>query len=176
MKRFSKKWIISKVLIYLLIYSILHFLYDLIPVLPIALISGTNESIFTHMKIGFYAYFFTCLVDYQITKTQIESKNTYFWNTLLMSSLMPLFLFALWYILPVFLEHLEPMWFELTYSFLILVINGIMAANLEDSYSKTEYSKNTKIIILLLFISSIIIYSGYTFKTPYIDVFYIPIL
>ncbi|MHA1783035.1 MAG: hypothetical protein ACTSUL_06375 [Promethearchaeota archaeon] len=128
------------------------------------------------MKIAFYSYFFTSLIFYLAFKSKIGNRASFFFNSILTSSLVPLFLFAIWYLGPLFLPTLEPLWFELMYSFIILFINGIMAGVLEKSYESVTYDKKARIIIVMLFLASILIYTGFTFKLPYIDVFKLPSL
>ncbi len=45
-----------KLLLFLVIFAILHFSYDLLPNNITKIFSGTEESVFSHLKIAFWAY------------------------------------------------------------------------------------------------------------------------
>ncbi len=44
-------------------FLILHFLYDWLPILPVALFSGVSEAVFQHAKIAFYVYLLVSLIE-----------------------------------------------------------------------------------------------------------------
>lgn len=50
--------IISKLILFLLIFAILHFAYDFFPNAVIKIFSSPDESVFSHLKMSFYSYFF----------------------------------------------------------------------------------------------------------------------
>ncbi|MDI3472722.1 MAG: hypothetical protein PWQ48_1003 [Thermotogaceae bacterium] len=55
-----------KALVFLGIYAVLHFLYEATGFKILMPFSGVDESVFEHLKLGFWAYFFTNIVEYFI--------------------------------------------------------------------------------------------------------------
>ncbi|GAB4324808.1 MAG: hypothetical protein Kow0069_30530 [Promethearchaeota archaeon] len=160
---------VTKTLVFLGFYSLLHFLYELVPVLPVALIAGTNESVFTHMKLAFYAYLFTSIIflnsDNNGTTPQVAAFT---------SSLVPLFLLAVWYLVPLFVGEIHPLGVELAYSFVVLAVNSFMVGSIEQQLKGAELQRGLKYAAAFLFVCSIIFYTGFTFTSPFIDLFEIP--
>jgi len=66
-----------KSLFYLAIFSILHFGYDLTHWVFLAPFCVINESVFQHLKMAFWAYLLTSVLEYFVIKEKI-SKRTLF--------------------------------------------------------------------------------------------------
>ena len=167
------KYVFIKSGIFLLFFSILHFIYELAPIIPFAVIGGVNESVFQHMKLAFYAYLFLLPLEYGLFRKKIENKNSFMYSRLLVTLIIPWMELLIWYIVPA-VTHVEPLWVELTYSFIVLYIMGILGGLLEQDIYDMEYKRNTRMIILTLLGISIFIFTVFTFTMPYLDVFAIP--
>jgi len=173
MKLNSLKWITLKVLIFLVFYSILHFLWVLVPIVPFAIIAGTSESVMQHMKLAFYAYIFTTIVEYLIFRKTDELDSDYLFVRIFSSILIGWLELLIWYIVPVFIEDFGPLWVELTYSFVVLILCVIWLSIFELN-SNIKFSKNVKILIITLLVITIFIYTAYSFMEPFLDVFHVP--
>lgn len=67
-----------KALIYLVLFSVLHFVFDLTDWSFLRPFCGVDESVFQHLKMAFWAYLLATLVEYRlIKKKKIVSRN--FW-------------------------------------------------------------------------------------------------
>ena len=52
----SKNYMYLRGLVFLIIFLILHYLYEWFPNIITQIFSGTDESLYQHLKIGFYDY------------------------------------------------------------------------------------------------------------------------
>ncbi len=66
-----------KLIIFILIFAILHFAYDFFGILILKIFSGTDESVFSHLKIAFWSYFFTSVIDYFYCKNRKKNFSIY---------------------------------------------------------------------------------------------------
>ena len=156
------------------IYVVFHFAYRLLPVFPVALFSGTDESIFQHLKLGFFVYLLTSILEYLIYRRRIRNRDSYFFSRLAATVFLPWVIFILWYIAPAFYGRLPVIALEAVYGNIIIIIAGWFAAVLEQGLEQITYSKPLKAVILTLFVVSFCLYIIFTFKLPWADVFAAP--
>jgi len=77
-----------KILIYVALFSVLHFGYELTGWDFLKVLCGTDESVFEHIKMGFWAYLFTSVIEFFAFK-----KKQIFWSSRFFSaSLVPWFI------------------------------------------------------------------------------------
>jgi len=168
-------YIALKVFIFLIWFSILHFLYTEISANPFfQAIAGTDESVFQHLKIGFFAYLFTIGFDYLIVRKKIEDKDSFVFSRLLSSILVPWIIFVIWYIVPAFVGQELPLGYELAWAFFVVILTGVIVSILDENTEKIKFNLAIKIVIGLLIILSIIIFVWFSFELPWIDVFVLP--
>jgi len=157
-----------KIIVYCLVFSVLHFLYMFFPYDLVALISCNGESVFQHLKLAFYSYIITSVIEYKLYG---GDKN--FWiMRLLSSNLMGLIQMMFWYIPFVFIGQMEDMSIKLPYAYFIQVMCVIWLCAFEES--KIGFTKVSKASIIFLSLVLVYLYSGYTFVMPYTDLFYTP--
>ena len=68
----NKNLIIWKIIIFQVVFLILHYLYDWFPCQVTQIFSGTNESVFQHMKIGFYSYLVVAFIEFLLIRKNIQ--------------------------------------------------------------------------------------------------------
>jgi hypothetical protein len=163
--------IILKAIIYLIFYSLLHFGYELTNWSFLIPFSGTNESVFQHLKLAFWAYFLTNIIEYFLIKGKRNEEN--FWYKRLLSTvLIPWLIVIIWYILPGIIGPLESLWLELSWSFFVTFFSALLVIEIERSI--TRISNEFKVVVSLLFLISIFFFIRFSFGTPYLDIFQIP--
>lgn len=173
MNRFDKKWTFAKVVIYLVFFSLLHFLYEWLPYFPVGIFAGTSESVLQHMKLAFWAYFFTVLIEYAIFRKKEELGKDYWTMRLFTTLLIPWLEILVWYIGPMFLPHIEPLALELIYSYIVLIIIALIAIGIENNVV-VHFNKKSFGLILGIFMLTILLLTVFSFKEPYLDVFHVP--
>ncbi|MCR4421842.1 MAG: hypothetical protein NUV32_05160 [Exilispira sp.] len=161
-----------KLLIFLSIFAILHFAYDLFGTWILKIFSGTDESVFSHLKIAFWSYFFTILIDYFYF--QARKKEFSIYSNLLINLILPWFIVIIWYIVPAIYGKIESELYEILWAFFVLILSGIFSLSIEKDLLKSKYSILSKISIIILFLLSIFFYTYFTFSKPWVDLFQIP--
>lgn len=166
---------LMKAIVYLLIFALLHFLYDWLPYFPFNLISGTSESVFQHMKIAFYAYLVLIAVEYLIVRKSVTTKQDYIIARLQSAIIVPFLIILLWYIVPaIYNKEITSLALELIHAFVVSYIIAFIGAYFDREYEQHKYTKATKIIIVLLIVVAIFIYTMFTYKLPWIDLWQEP--
>ena len=168
------KYVFIKSAIFVLLFSILHFIYDLAPIVPFAVIGGVSESVFQHLKLAFYAYLFLLPIEYVLLRKSIENKPSFLYTRLLITLFIPWTELIIWYIAPAIVGAELPLAIELTYSFIVVYIMGILGGILEQSLYGVDFKRNARIVIVLLLGVAIFIFTVFTFVDPWIDVFMLP--
>ncbi|AHD17925.1 hypothetical protein THEMA_03170 [Thermotoga maritima MSB8] len=156
-----------KALIFLGIYAVLHFGYELSGWELLKPICGVDESVFEHLKIGFWAYFFTNIIEYFFAK----KKHGFWYPRILSTVLLPWFIVLIWYMLPVFFGHVESLAVDLSWAFVVTFLAAILSEILEKDLERNSLGTALKIVIVVLFIISIIFYTAFSYEKPWIDVF-----
>ena len=129
-----------KSIIFMAFYAILHFLYTILHQNPFfQAIAGTDESVFQHLKIGFFAYLILIGIDYLIVRKEIENVSSFVFSRLISSLLVPWIIFIIWYIVPAFVGHEIGLAKELAWALVVVFITGIMAAVVDDNIETLEF-------------------------------------
>ena len=152
-------------------FLILHYSYDFLPILPIKLISGINESFFQHIKIVFFAYIIVNLVEYLTRRKDIENRENFILTRLFSTTILPWFVFIIWFIAPAYYGPIGNVAFEILYANIALLLSGFCALVLEQTMDGIPYQNLSKVVIIALFVISMSLYIIFTFKLPWADVF-----
>lgn len=159
-----------KSLIFLIIFSILHFGYDLTSWPFLRPFCGIDESVFQHLKIAFWAYFFVSLIEY----FGFKKKWAFWYSRLLSTTILPWFIFLIWYLAPAFFGKLSSSKLELLWAIFSSYASAVMAGIFEKNVESRSVNLSFKIVVLVLFIISAILYIRFTFQLPWIDLFVNP--
>lgn len=159
-----------KVLIYMVLFSVFHFGYELTGWNFLRILFGTNESVFEHLKMGFWAYFFASIIEFAVAK-----KRENFWPSRLFSTiLVPWFIVIVWYMMPVIFGKLESLAFELIWAFAVVIISGLSAIVLERQLEAVRVSRSFNTILTILLIVSAVFFVRFSITKPWIDLFVDP--
>ena len=159
-------------IIFLAFYALLHFLYELAPNAFFQAIAGTNESVFQHMKIGFFAFLMFIGIDYLIHRKKIENKTSFAFSRLLGLILIGWLLMFIWYMIPaIYNQEASSLAIELSLAMIVTFVSGMIAMVFADNFEKFEYKLSFKVIIIVLVVILIIFYVVFSFITPWLDVF-----
>jgi hypothetical protein len=159
----------GKPLMFLGIYAVLHFLYEATGFKILIPFSGVDESVFEHLKLGFWAYFFANIIEYFISKK--KSQTSWWYSRMFSNILLPWFIVLIWYMLPIFLGHIESLAIELVWAFAVTFVVGLISVSIERNLEDKQLSMNLKFLIVSLFVVSIIFYTAFSFQKPWIDLF-----
>lgn len=164
-----------KSLIYLLLFGLLHFGYEYTGIDILKTICGTNESIFQHLKMGFFAFFFASIIEYVVIRKRLKRNNNFWSSRVLLSIIIPWFIFLIWYLAPAIWGKFSTVTGELSWAFFVTYITGVIASLIEKDIAKSAMSSITKIIIFALFVISAFLFIWFTYTPPWIDLFVDPL-
>jgi hypothetical protein len=159
--------IIIKSIIFLLFFAFFHFLHDWVPNSITQVFGGTNESMFQHMKLGFYGYMCVSVLEYVISfKKQNKAGNIIF-SRILSTILVPWAIFILWYSVPALIgQAMLSRILELIYSIIIVLIVGIAVGVLEWDLDQIIFSMTSRIFIVILFIILTFLFGAFSYNLP----------
>lgn len=173
-KRGSWRKILLKALYVQLCFLVLHYLYRFIPNPVTEIFSGVNESVFQHMKIGFFSYGLVSLIEYFLNRKKVADPGHYGF------SLLGASLFFCWPMLILFFS--PPAYFgkyptdllEIISANIVLYTSSIFAILTERQFSAAPLSKEFKVMVVLLCVILISLFVIYTYRFPWFDLFAIP--
>ncbi|MEO0101705.1 MAG: DUF6512 family protein [candidate division WOR-3 bacterium] len=160
-----------KSLLYLGIFGLLHFGYDLTHWNFLIPFSGINESVFQHLKMAFWAYLFSSGIEYLLVKRKLNNLGSFWYPRLLATIMVPWFILLIWYLVPALFGKVESLTIELGWSILATYLSGIAGVMMEKSVEKGTITAGFKITILVLFFISAFFYISFTYQLPWIDLF-----
>ncbi|MGJ8454786.1 DUF6512 family protein [Pseudothermotoga sp. U03pept] len=165
---------LSKALLYVVFFSVLHFGYEFTELPFLKPFCGIDESVFEHIKMGFWAYLITSIIEYFFSRKRVEAQI--FWYSRLFSTiLVPWSIVIVWYMAPAFFGHVESITLELMWAFTVVIVSGIVGIMLEKTVERVSLSSPVRMIILVLFVMSVIFYVRFSFSKPWIDLFIDPL-
>ncbi|MEA1912634.1 MAG: DUF6512 family protein [candidate division WOR-3 bacterium] len=160
-----------KSLLFLAIFSILHFGYDFTHWVFLAPLCGINESVFQHLKMAFWAYLIASLIEYFLIRRNVSKIKNFWYPRILSTIIVPWFIFIIWYLVPALWGKVESLRLEVFWSVLVTILSGIIGGMMEKNIEGKDFNSSFKIVILILFIVSAFLYIWFTYKPPWIDLF-----
>ncbi|NHK33088.1 MAG: hypothetical protein FK730_17195 [Asgard group archaeon] len=167
-------YIVLKSFIFMVLFAILHYLYTLSPNPFFQVISGIDETVFQHLKMGFIGYLLLIGIDYLIIRKRVENKISFVFSRLISSLLVPWIIFIVWYLVPAFVGHEIGFGRELAWALIVVFLTGLAVSFVDENTEKFEYNLAVKIVIGILVVISLIIFIWFSFEIPWIDVFVLP--
>lgn len=155
-------------------FLILHYAYEFLPILPIKIISGINESFFQNVKAGFFAYLFVNVVEYVVRQKELEQRENFILLRLFSTMILPWIIFILWYTAPAYYGPINSVLLEVLYANIILLLAGICVLVIEQTLAGISFQGLARFVIIALFFISMSQYIIFTFKLPWADVFAAP--
>jgi hypothetical protein len=165
---------VVKLLIIHIIFILLHYLYDWLPGGFTAVFSGINESVYQHLKIGFFAYLIFALIEYLLTRKSINDFGTFLYTRLFSATYLPLVMMLIYLSGPLLFGHVENMAIEVIFANLALLATSFTTLIVEGQVEKSKPGVGFRVVILALFVLSLVEFIVFTNKLPWFDIFAIP--
>ena len=130
MSKRSTWYVILKTLAFLAVYTVFHFAYQILP-WPVFAVS---ESVWEHLKIGFFAAAFLALGETigLLAKKEVFSGVRLLFSRITGVVIIPPFLFLLFYLMVALLGKIKLSWLAITSAVIITFLSGLTAAFLEN--------------------------------------------
>lgn len=163
-----------KVFLFLFIFSILHFGYDVTHLAFLKPFCGINESVFQHLKMVFWAYLITNVVEYFFVKKRLEKKESFWYSRLFITVQLPWFVVLIWYLIPSIFGRVKSTMVDVSWAIVSSYISALFGVLIERNIERVRLNLAFKVVTAILLSVSAFFYIWYTYHLPYIDLFIDP--
>ena len=170
----SKTYISVRGLIYIPIFLLLHYSFEWFPNLLTQIFSGTEESVFQHCKVGFYAYLILIVLEYAVFRKKIKETTKYWWSRLLGAFLIPWVIFVIWFSAPAVYGFIPILWLEILYANICTYLTILGISIIERNFEELNFSRAMKTCLIILLLILIMEFTIFSFKLPWADMFVAP--
>jgi hypothetical protein len=174
MKKAERFPLIVKILLYQIIFLVVHYLYDWFPNGVTYLFGATSESVFQHMKAVFYAYLLLTTFEYVLFRAAIRSKVNYLYGRMFCASIMPLLMMTYFLTGPAFFVKIESIPLEILFANIALIAVSFSTFMLVGYFEESEPARGLKAVIIVLFALTLIELVIFSYRLPWFDIFAIP--
>ena len=164
------KYIYIRSLVFLGIFIVLHYTYDLFPIIVFQIISGIDESVFQHMKIGFYSYIILMIIEFFVFKKQIVDNTKFIFSRIFSAIFYPRVMFMFFFFTRVVYPWQMHFVVEIISAQITVFIAALILGFIELDIRKLEFGKRLKVIMLILIVLLIVEFTAFTFYLPWHDV------
>lgn len=165
----SRKSLVFRVLAFQAFFLVLHFAYSWWPSVISAIFSGIDESVFQHMKIGFFAWTAVSVAEYFLIGR--KEVGTFVASRMLCAVYAPCTFVILWYLAPAFIGRMPNDLAEILWANAIVLASGVFSALLEDKLSERRSRPLLLVFALILYIVFFALSIRFTQNRPWIDLF-----
>lgn len=168
----SARSVILRVVAFQLAYVLFHFAYGLFPSPFTAVFSGIDESVFQHMKIGFFAWILIATGEQAFLRPL--HFGTFASSRLFGAVMAPWVFTLLWYLAPAIVGRMPNEAAEIIWANSVVLVTSFFVAKLEDRLSERKagaffVASSVALALLFLFLAL-----RFTASRPWVDLFMPP--
>ncbi|RKZ23890.1 hypothetical protein DRQ23_01930 [bacterium] len=164
-----------KAFFFLLSFTLFHFGYELTGFGVLKPFCGINESVFQHLKMAFWGYGLLAIFEYWYLKGKKGFKQNGFWYSRVLSMVVvPWVVFLLWYIVPAVYGRINSLLPELIWAVLITYSSGLVVSTIEKDMERIGFRRGAGVSIITMLVISVFLFTIFTYKLPWLDMFEIP--
>ena len=154
-----------KLIVGYVFFLFFHQIYDILGGGTLASILGEGiESIYSHMKMYFYAYLLVCVIDYFLYRKSTAAAGSFWYSRMLIAAAFPWMSIAIWFVPEALGFDLGGN--ELAYSLTLTVVGLYFAFRLDEAFGNVEFRPALKTLIWIAFAAAWITYIGFSFHVP----------
>lgn len=162
---------LAKVIVLQVLFLLLHYLYEWFPNGVTAVISGTNESVYQHMKVAFFAYIIASLIEYAWVYKRVESRSKFFHVRAFTAVIFSLLVIVWFYVGCAYFVKFNSVFLEVLFANLATIMTSITGLHLEQHLEKVDFSRGMKSVTVALFVIALSEFIIFTHRLPWLDVF-----
>ena len=160
-----------RVAAFLAIFLIFHYAYDWSGWQWTTFFAATAETMFQHMKIGFYAFLSLSGLEILFFRHKIKNLSSFIDARLLGSMLLPWGMFLLWYIAAAIYGPLPNIAVEIIYANVVTIALVIMTLTLSDQWQQIHFSASARFWIIFLTLNAVLLFTVFTYNIPWAPFF-----
>jgi len=164
------KYMYIRSLIFLGIFILMHYTYKFFPNVVIQIFSAIDESVFQHMKIGFYSYAILTLIEYLAFKKKIADTTKFLFSRVFSMVLYPYLIFLFFLFTRVVYPWQMHFVIEIISAQIVVYISVLFLGFLEVEIVKLEFGKRLRVLSLILLVLLIIEFTAFSFYLPWHDI------
>lgn len=165
---------LAKAFLYLGVYVLLHFAYEATGWEVLRPVAGVSESVFEHLKIGFFAYLFTSFGEFALLRRSPRRPREFWVSRILATWSVPWVILSCFYLVYTITEGPLPLTFELSFAFAVTFLSGIFGSILERGIEDIWFPPESKSVVFLLFFVALVFFVAFTYRVPPLDLFALP--
>ena len=166
----DSKYIYVRSLLLLAIFLGLNYAYKFFPIVIFQIFGGINESVFQHMKIGFYSYIILSIIEFFVFKKKIIDATKFLFSRVFSMILYPWIIFLLFFFTRVVYPWQMHFVIEIISANIVVYTSVLMLGFIEIDIMKLEFGKRLKANLLILLALLIIEFTAFSFYLPWHDV------
>jgi len=166
----DSKYIYVRSLLFLLIFTGMHYAYKFFPNVVVLLFSPLNEAVFQHMKTGFYTYIILTVIEFFIFKKKIANKPKFLFSRVFSMVLYPYLIFLFFLFTRVVYPWQMHFVVEIISAQIVVYISVLFLGFLEVEIAKLEFGKRLRVLLLILLVLLIIEFTAFSFYLPWHDI------
>lgn len=156
------------------LFSLFHFAYDWWPSAITAVFSGVDESVFQHMKTGYFAWLAASALE-SLAARPPRGLRLGFAAVRLWGAFLVVYLFvSLWYLGPALVGPMPSDAAELALAFSSVALGGLAALGLEAQLGKAPLSRGLELGAMAATLLALYLFARFTATRPWIDLFELP--
>ncbi len=170
----SWRSLVMKMLALQVIFLLLHYIYEWFPNPFTIVFSGTNESIYQHMKVGLFSYLLASLLEYLLVRKSLLNLAGYAYARLFAATVFPFAIFVYFLMAAAYYGQVNSIPLEVIYANIVLLMASFSAIVIERQVETAVPSRLFRIVVIVLFLVSLSQYIIFTYRLPWMDVFATP--
>jgi len=166
----DNKYLYLRSFLFLLLFIVMHYAYKFFPNIILQLISPVDESVFQHMKTGFYTFVILTVIEFFIFKKKITNRNKYLFSRGFSLMLYPWIIFVFFFFTRVVYPWQMHFVVEIISAQITVYTSILIVGFIEVDTIKLDFGKRLRVILFILLFLLILEFTVFTFSLPWHDV------
>jgi hypothetical protein len=166
----DSKYIHVRSLLFLAIFTGMHYAYKFFPNVVVLLFSPLNEAVFQHMKTGFYSYLILTVIEFFVFKKKIANKSKFLFSRVFSMVLYPFLIFLFFLFTRVVYPWQMNFVVEIISAQIVVYTSVLFLGFFEVEIAKLEFGKRLRVLLLILLVLLIVEFTAFSFYLPWHDI------
>ncbi len=162
---------VFKVILFQVVFLLLHYLYEWVPNGITAVFSGIDESVYQHLKIGFFSYLLVALIEYLWLRKGLEAPKRFLVSRLFTCVYYPWVMMVFFLVSPLIFIKIESIPGEIIFANVALLLTTTFSLIVERHVEKAEPTRGFTAVLAALFLIALVQFVVFTNRLPWFDIF-----
>ena len=162
---------VARVLAYQVVYVLLHYLHDWIPNRFTRMLGSVNESVYQHMKTGFFAIVIMAPAEYLLGRGGFAAAPDFVLARMFTATFLPLVMLVVYLLSPLIFGQIGSIAGEVLFANMALLATSASTFTIEAQIFRAAPGSQFKAVVVALFVISLAQYHVFTQRLPWFDLF-----